>query len=412
MNLSCDVLPADLLTVEQAQEHILSSIQAITDTECIDLIQAYGKILAETIQANINVPPHRNSSMDGYAFAQASLTSSATLQQVGISWAGRPYLGQVHLGECVRIMTGACLPDGTDTVVMQENTSQQALQITVQAQTKLGENVRYPGEDLRQGELIFNSGHKLVAADIGLTASLGIPKLKVLRRPKVAILSTGDELRALGSELQAGQIYDSNRYTLHALLQSLDVEIIDLGMIPDQAEAIEQAFVQAKEQADLLITSGGVSVGDADFVASTLKKLGEVSFWKIAMKPGKPLAFGHLGNCFFFGLPGNPVSVMATFLLFVRPAILKRCGETVTQPSTYMATTLSPLKKTPGRKDYQRGIYTQTATGGYQVSSTGKQESHLLRSMSQANCFIVLERESGDVPAGSLVGILPFGKLF
>lgn len=411
MNLSCDVLPADLLTVEQAQEHILSSIQAITDTECIDLIQACGKILAETIQAGFNVPPHRNSSMDGYAFAQESLTSSATLQQVGISWAGRPYLDQVQLGECVRIMTGACLPDGTDTVVMQENTSQQALQITVQAQTKLGENVRYPGEDLRQGELIFNSGHKLVAADIGLTASLGIPKLRVLRRPKVAILSTGDELRALGSELQAGQIYDSNRYTLHALLQSLDVEIIDLGIIPDQAEAIEQAFVQAKEQADLLITSGGVSVGDADFVASTLKKLGEVSFWKIAMKPGKPLAFGHLGNCFFFGLPGNPVSVIATFLLFVRPAILKLRGETVTQPLTYTATTLSPLKKTPGRKDYQRGIYTQTATS-YQVSSTGKQESHLLRSMSQANCFIVLERESGDVPAGSLVGILPFDKLF
>lgn len=409
-SISCDALTEGMLTVEQAQERIFQSIQALTEIELVDLKQAHGRILAETIYADFDVPPYRNSSMDGYAFAHESLAASSCLQQIGIAWAGRPYPDKVQLGECVRIMTGACLPEGTDTVEMQENTLNQDTQITIKTSPQLGENVRYPGDDLKQGELILELGRKLTAADIGLMASLGIQQTQVLSKPRIAILSTGDELQALGSVLQPGEIYDSNRYTLNALLQSLAVEILDLGIIPDRPEAIEQALIQAQNQADLLITSGGVSVGDADFVADSLKKLGEVNFWKMAMKPGKPLAFGQLGNCLFFGLPGNPVSVMATFLLFVRPAILKLCGDAVTQPSTYMATTLTPLKKTPGRKDFQRGIYTQTATG-YQVSSTGKQESHLLRSMSQANCFIVLEREWGDLATGTTVSILPFDKL-
>lgn len=409
-SISCDALTEGMLTVEQAQERIFQSIQALTEIELVDLKQAHGRILAETIYADFDVPPHRNSSMDGYAFAHESLAASSCLQQIGIAWAGRPYTDKVQLGECVRIMTGACLPEGTDTVEMQENTFKQATQITIKTSPKLGENVRYPGDDLKQGELILELGRKIAAADIGLMASLGIQQTQVLRKPRIAILSTGDELQALGSVLQPGEIYDSNRSTLNALLQSLAVEVVDLGIIPDQPEAIEQALTQAQNQADLLITSGGVSVGDADFVADSLKKLGEVNFWKMAMKPGKPLAFGQLGNCLFFGLPGNPVSVMATFLLFVRPAILKLCGEAVAQPTIYTATSLSSLKKTPGRKDFQRGIYTQTSTG-YQVSSTGKQESHLLRSMSQANCFIVLEREWGDLAAGTTVSILPFDKL-
>lgn len=409
--ITCDALPEDVLTVEQAQERILNAIQAITESEEIELSQAAGRRLAETIQADFDVPPHRNSSMDGYAFAQQSLIRSSTLRQIGIAWAGRPYLGIVQLGECVRIMTGACLPEGTDTVEMQENTSQQAAQITIHTAPQCGENVRYPGDDLKQGEIILTAGRKLTAADIGLIASLGIAKLKVVRKPRIAFLSTGDELQTLGTPLQWGQIYDSNRYTLDALLQTLPIERLDLGIIPDQAEAVEQAFIQAQQQADLFITSGGVSVGDADFVTSSLNKLGEVNFWKMAMKPGKPLAHGKLGNCLFFGLPGNPVSVMATFLLFVRPAILKLAGQTVVQAQTHPATTLTPLKKVAGRKDFQRGIYTETDTG-YQVRSTGKQESHLLRSMSQANCFIVLEREWGDVAAGSQVNILLFDSLF
>lgn len=407
---ACDVLPKDVLTVEEAQEHILSTIHAVTTSEMVELKHAYGRILTEDLQADFNVPPHCNSSMDGYAFAYQSLETSSNLRQIGTSWAGRSYLGTVELGECVRIMTGACLPAGTDTVVMQENIIKQGEQITIQVPPQLGENARYPGDDLKQGEIILKAGRKLTAADLGLIASLGRPTVKVLRKPRIAFLSTGDELKPAGSPLAWGEIYDTNRYTLQALLQNLPVEILDFGIIPDQAEAVEQAFKQAQTEADLLITSGGVSVGDADFVTSSLKKLGEVSFWKMAMKPGKPLAYGKLGTCLFFGLPGNPVSVMATFLLFVRPAILQLCGDSVSQPNTYPAITLSPLKKAPGRKDYQRGIYQQTAEG-YQVTSTGKQESHMLRSMSQANCFIVLEREWGDLETGSTVNILPFDRL-
>lgn len=409
--VTCDVLPETTLSVEQAQERILATIQAVTETEVLELSQANGRLLAETIQAGFDVPPHRNSSMDGYAFAHKSLATTTSLWQIGISWAGRPYLGKVQLGECVRIMTGACLPEGTDTVEMQENTSQLAEQISLHTQTNYGENVRYPGDDFKQGEIILEIGRKLTAADLGLIASLGIPMIKVIRKPRIAFLSTGDELQTIGTPLAWGQIYDSNRYTLRALLQSLPVELIDLGIIPDQAEAIEQAFIQAQQQADLLITSGGVSVGEADFVTRSLQKLGEINFWKMAMKPGKPLAQGKLGNCVFFGLPGNPVSVMATFLLFVRPAILKLAGMSFVQPRLHSAITLSPLEKAPGRKEFQRGIYTETASG-YQVRSTGKQESHLLRSMSQANCFIVLERDTGDIAAGSAVNILLFDSWF
>lgn len=408
---TCDVLPEGVLTVEQAQEHILSGISAITETELVDLKQAHGRILAKDIQAYFHVPPHCNSSMDGYAFAHESLATHSTLTQIGVSWAGRPYLGTVQLGECVRIMTGACLPTGTDTVEMQENTEKQGEQIVLHRSAKLGENVRYPGEDLKQGETILTIGRKLTAADIGLIASLGIAQVTVLRKPRIAFLSTGDELKSVGASLAWGEIYDSNRYTLNALLQNLPVDILDLGIIPDQAEAVEHAFLDAKNEADLLITSGGVSVGDADFVTSTLNKLGQIKFWKMAMKPGKPLAHGKLGDCLFFGLPGNPVSVMATFLLFVRPAILKLTGDTVTQALSYTATTLTPLKKIPGRKDFQRGIYLQTAEG-YQVKTTGEQASHILRSMSQANCFIVLEREWGDLEVGSQVKILPFDNSF
>lgn len=407
--VSCDVLPEGVLTVEQAQTLILAGVKAITTTECVELKQAAGRVLAEDLQAGFDVPPHCNSSMDGYAFAHASLMQQAPLMQIGSSWAGRPYQGRVQLGECVRIMTGACLPQGADTVEMQENTIKNHLEISFLRLPKLGENVRYPGEDLKQGETILSNGRKLTAADIGLIASLGMSKVKVLHKPRIAFFSTGDELKQAGTPLGWGEIYDSNRYTLNALLQELPGEVLDLGIIPDQAEAVEHAFFQAQSQADLLITSGGVSVGDADFVTSTLNKLGKVKFWKMAMKPGKPLAHGVLGDCLFFGLPGNPVSVMATFLLFVRPAILKLAGHPVTEPHTYTATTLTPIKKIPGRKDYQRGIYTQTAQG-YQVQTTGKQESHMLRSMSQANCFIVLERETSDLEAGSLVSILPFAS--
>lgn len=409
--VTCDQLPEQTLTVEQAQARILAAVKPMQARERLNLHRAAGRILARDVLAGFDVPPHRNSSMDGYAFAHCSLQTGQSLQRVGSSFAGKPFAGSLALGECIRIMTGAVLPEGTDTVVMQENVSLHGETVKLNLAPACGENVRYPGEDIRQGDQVLQAGRKLNAADLGLLASLGVGEVDVLRRPRVAFLSTGDELKPMGSPLQVGDIHDSNRYILHALLQALDVETLDMGIIPDQAAAVEEAFRTASEVADVLITTGGASVGDADYIASTLAKLGQVDFWKMAMKPGKPFAHGHLGACQFFGLPGNPVSVMATFLLFVRPAILKGRGETTTLPPEYPATTTTPLQKAAGRKEYQRGICSQTAEGQWQVRSTGKQESHLLRSMSQANCFIVLERDSGNLPAGSTVRIMPFAGL-
>ena len=409
--ITCDVMPDSTLTVEQAQERILGSIQNLTTRERANLHNAAGRILAEDIHAGFDVPPHRNSSMDGYAFRQEGVSNGTQLRVIGKSFAGRPFTGPVAAGECVRIMTGAMLPADTDTVEMQENVRLEDDTIILLANCPTGSNVRYPGDDMHAGDCILQAGRKLNAADLGLLASLAIGEVNVLRRPRVAFFSTGDELKPIGSPLLPGDIHDSNRYTLHAMLQKLDVEIIDMGIIADRAEAVEQAFTDASQIADVLITSGGVSVGDADHVTATLQRLGQVNFWKMAMKPGKPFAHGRLGNCLFFGLPGNPVSVMATFLLFVRPAILKLRGEAVPVVQEQSATTLSSLKKAAGRKDYQRGICTRDEHGNWQVESTGKQESHMLRSMSQANCFIVLPRDSGDIPAGSTVAILPFSEL-
>lgn len=408
---SCDVLPAGTLTQEQAQQRILATLGAVQGTERVNLQQASGRVLAQTVTAGIEVPPHRNSAMDGYAVRHADLATSQTLQLIGSSFAGRPFSGSVKAGECVRIMTGAVVPEGTDSVVMQENVCCDAENVHIQALPQLGENVRYPGEDMQIGATVLEAGRKLNAADLGLLASLSIAEVDVLRRPRVAICSTGDELRAIGETLQAGDIYDSNRYTLRGLLQQLDVDIIDMGVVRDEPQAVEQAFQQASARADVFITSGGVSVGEADYVTDTLKRLGEVDFWKIAVKPGKPLAFGKLGACHFFGLPGNPVSVMATFLLFVRPAILKLRGETVLPPPEYTATCTTSLRKAVGRKDYQRGICQRNNDGTWQVTSTGGQGSHILRSMSQANCFIALPLESGNVEAGTQVTIIPFEGL-
>ncbi|PIE00029.1 MAG: molybdopterin molybdenumtransferase MoeA [Thiothrix nivea] len=405
---SCDVLPKDMLSVEQGQQRILQNLGAIRHTCWVSLQNALGRILAADIDAGFDVPPHRNASMDGYAFAHHDTVQTEPLRVIGASFAGKPFLQAVQRGECVRIMTGAMVPDGCDTVEMQEHCQCDGDWLTLNTPPHPGSYIRYPGEDLKTGERVLAAGRKLNAADLGLLASLGISEVEVLRKLRVAFCSTGDELCAIGEPLGIGDIYDSNRYTLRGMLQPLNVELLDLGVVRDTPQAVEQVFSAAAEQADVLISSGGVSVGDADYVTTTLRKLGEVSFWKMAMKPGKPLAHGRLGDCLFFGLPGNPVSVMATFLLFVRPALLKLSGETVPVLPEYNAITTQPLKKAPGRKEYQRGICTQDAQGHWQVASTGIQESHLLRSMSQANCFIVLEAESGDHPAGSEVKIIPF----
>jgi molybdopterin molybdotransferase len=308
-------------------------------------------------------------------------------------------------------MTGAKMPVGADTVIMQEQVTREDDAITVVSDHACGENVRLPGDDIKQGSVVLAAGKRLTPADLGVVASLGIGELNVFRPLKVAFFSTGDELRPVGEPLSEGQIYDSNRYTLHGMLKRVGVEFVDLGIVPDQREAVEQAFEAASRQGDVVITSGGVSVGEADFVKDTLEKLGLVSFWKIAMKPGKPLAFGRIHEAVFFGLPGNPVSVMATFYQLVQPALRKMSGETTVEALTLQIRTSTPLKKQPGRTDFQRGILHYDENGELRVASTGMQGSHVLSSMSEGNCFVVLPAEWGSVETGTLVTVQPFAAL-
>lgn len=401
-----------MLSVEEAQACILQAISPVSTHERVSLRQGLGRVLATPVLARLDVPSHRNSAMDGYAFRHIDTDIHKAFHVAGVSLAGHPFLDTLDVGQCIRIMTGAVVPADADTVIMQEHVSRDGDIITLQRIPVPGANVRHPGEDLRAGEMVLPAGRKLNAADLGLLASQGISEINVLRQPRIAFFSTGDELKGIGETLQPGDVYDSNRYTLFGMLSKLDVDILDLGVIPDQQVAVEQAFAQASQLADVVITSGGVSVGDADYVTDTLRKSGTVDFWKIAVKPGKPLAFGKLnGRCLFLGLPGNPVSVMATFLLFARPAILKLRGESFTALPEYPAICDTPISKTPGRKDYQRGIYRMDGQGQWHVSTTGGQGSHILRSMSAANCFIVLPRLSGDLEAGAQVMVIPFTDL-
>jgi molybdopterin molybdotransferase len=406
----CDDLPPGTLTVEDALEAIQQQVHAVKGMERIALRGALDRVLAEPVIAPHNVPPHRNSAMDGYALRAADLPDNgeATFRVTGASFAGAPYTGTINPGECVRIMTGAVVPKGADTVVMQEQVQRNNDQISISPGHTEGQNIRHPGEDIQQGAIVLEPGRLLNAADIGLLASMGFAEVSVLRKPRVVFFSTGDELKGIGEPLGEGDIYDSNRYTLYALLSRMNIEMIDQGVIPDDPEAVRRAFSDASELGDLVITSGGVSVGEADFVQQTLDELGEVGFWKIAMKPGKPLAFGRLGQAWFFGLPGNPVSTMATFALFVRPALQVMKGAQVEKPLSLHAKLQTNVKKKPGRKEYQRGILSQADNGQLSVSTTGLQESHVLSSMSKANCFIVLPRESGPLAAGAEVEVIPF----
>ena len=312
-----DFDPASLDT-KQALKQILNSLEPLSSTESLPIRDALGRTLAENISSTINVPGHTNSAMDGYAIHGTDIPSQGTksLTNIGTAFAGRPFNGVVNKGECVRIMTGAAMPEQTDTVIMQEHVEVDGNNIKIDHSHVTGQNVRQAGEDIPKGGTVLNQGKCLLPADLGLLASVGISKVRVIKKLRVAFFSTGDELKPVGSKLKVGEIYDSNRYTLHGMLSRLGVEIIDLGMIEDKRDAVEQAFLNAADQANVVITSGGVSVGEADFVKETLEKIGEVNFWKVAMKPGRPLAFGKIKNAQFFGLPGNPVSVMVTFYMF------------------------------------------------------------------------------------------------
>jgi molybdopterin molybdotransferase len=346
--------------------------------------------------------------MDGWAMRAADLKpdADAILEEVGASFAGKPFAGRVAAGQCVRIMTGGVVPEGADTVVMQERARANGKSITFAGGNKAGQNVREAGEDLKAGSVALRRGRIVRPAELGLIASLGIGEVSVYRKLRVAFFSTGDELKSVGTALGAGEIYDSNRYTLHGMLTRLGCELLDMGVVRDDPKLLEQAFREAAESADVVITSGGVSVGEADFVRDMMGKLGEVVFWKIAMKPGRPLAYGKIGRAHFFGLPGNPVSVMVTFYQFARDALLRLMGADPVDPvPTFNATCTAKLKKMPGRTEFQRGILTRAADGSLAVRPTGEQGSGILKSMSDANCFIILGDHTGNVEPGSTVQV-------
>ncbi len=398
-------LPADV-----ALETIKSSLSVIRGSEKVAVRSALNAVLDEDIQSSMNVPSGINSAMDGYAIYATDIPTDGIkeLRVVGTSWAGKPFDHKITPGECARIMTGGILPSGTDTVIIQESVEREADLIKIDADNRLGDNVRQAGEDIAMGDLVLPKGARLTAADLGLLASLGIGEVMIKRKLRVAFFSTGDELRSVGEQLEDGSVYDSNRYTLYGMLTRLGCDLLDMGVIRDKREDVEEAFLLAAENADVVISSGGVSVGEADFVKETLDKLGKVEFWKVAMKPGRPLAFGRIKNACFFGLPGNPVSVMVTFYQFVQPALRKLMGENKTEVITMKVPSASRLKKRPGRLEYQRGIMERDDDGQLVVRKTGAQGSGILSSMSQANCFIILPIESSTVEPGTMVDVQPF----
>ncbi len=404
--ISCDFDP-ESITVAQATAHIRKTIRPITAQQTVGVYHALGRVTAEDIVSAYDVPNHTNSAMDGYAVHGNALphANSRTFKLVGTAFAGAPYHGQVGQNQCVRIMTGGVMPDGTDTVVMQERVKRVGDDVIIPAGIQIGANVRYAGEDIQAGNIAIPNGTRLGASHLGLAASLGMQEISVFRRPKIAYFSNGDELKAAGNALEIGEVYDSNRYTLHAMLSALRVVQYDLGIIKDDPEAIAQSFKRAAEDADLVITTAGASVGDADYVKQTLADLGEISFWKVAVKPGRPMSFGKLNNSLFFGLPGNPVSVMVAFQIFVKPAIKQLSGENPNAPLTLKVKTLNNLKKRPGRMEYQRGFLSLDENGETVVSSTGEQGSGILSSMSLANCYIILADESAGAKAGEWVAV-------
>ena len=411
---SCnDEFDPNSLSFEQAQERVSQLVSPLIGQRCVTIREAMGCVLAENVTSPLNVPPFINSAMDGYSINGNDLPASGEthLKVIGKSFAGQPFAGKVNAGECVRIMTGAVVPEGNDTVVMQEHAEVDGDSIKIDATHKKGQNVRHPGDDFCVGDTIIKAGERLSPAKLGLLASVGVTELNIVRTPVVAFFSTGDELKSVGHNLQPGDIYDSNRYILFGMLKKMGVQCIDMGVIPDIKDKIKETLIEATKCADVVITSGGASVGEADYIKVILDEIGQVDFWKIAMKPGKPLAFGKINDALFFGLPGNPVSAMVTFYQFVQPALKILEGQSTEKPVLMQARCLSKLKKRPGRKDFQRGIASSNEKGELIVDTTGIQGSHMLSSMSKANCFIVLDADAGNIEAGSLVEIQFFNEL-
>ncbi len=406
------------LSVAHAQQLIREYVQPIESSEMAGLNDALCRVLAEDVISPIDVPAHDNSAMDGYAFRSGDLGASpATLTVVGTAFAGHKYGGAVAPGECVRIMTGAVMPMDCDTVVPQElvTSASETSMTLAPGVVRPGDNRRLKGEDLAAGKPALRKGKTLHAADLGLLASLGIGQVPVQRRLCVAVFSTGDELRGIGQQLDEGCIYDSNRYTIRAMLARLGCDVIDMGIVKDDRESLEAALRTACENADAIITSGGVSVGEADFTREMMARLGDVAFWKLAMRPGRPMAFGRIASngksAYLFGLPGNPVAVMVTFYFFARDALLRMMGAAGDSTPSMRVASQSAIRKKPGRTEFQRGILTSDANGNPQVRVTGSQGSGILRSMSEANCMIILGHEQGNVNAGDPVDVVLFDGL-
>ena len=405
------------LSVDQVNAFLHELVQPVSadESEDVFLFDALGRVLAKDVISPISVPAHNNSAMDGFAFdaSQLKVDLPLTLRVVGTALAGKAWPGKINAGECLKIMTGAILPDGLDTVVPQEFcqvvSAHDVTSITIPPNSlKAGDNRRLMGEDLKQGTPALKAGQHLTPAALGLVASLGLPDVRVYRRLRVAYFSTGDEVLSLGEPPREGAVYDSNRYTVFGLLKRLGCEVIDMGVVRDDPARLEAAFAKAALEADAIITSGGVSVGEADFTKAMMKKLGDVAFWKVAMRPGRPMAVGRIGKSVLFGLPGNPVAVMVTFLAFVRPALLRMMGSSAPSTPLLRAKCLEPLRKKAGRTEYQRGFVSSTADGSLQVRTTGNQGSGVLSSMVQGNGLIVLHHNQGHVAAGDEVDVMMF----
>lgn len=400
-----------LMHPDQAIIELLKQVEAIDSYEIVSLSDSLGRVLAEDLASSIDLPPFNNSAMDGYAFRFEDLAAGKSLTLVGESFAGHPYEGKCAANTCIRIMTGAPVPAGFDTVQMQEKVQTEEKNIFITPPKVKGANVRCRGEEVTMGTKVLKAGTCIGAAEMGVLATIGASQLRVTRQLKVAFFSTGDELRPIGSELAPGQIYDSNRYSLQGLLSRANVEWIDMGVIKDDPEAIRQAFRNASASADMVLTSGGVSVGDADFTKQVLDEEGQITFWKLAIKPGKPFAFGRIGKAIFCGLPGNPVSSMVTFYKLVWPLLNKMQGLPQSEPLQMDAKLTTDIRKLPGRVEYQRGVLTRAASGQLEVAITGSQGSGMLTSMSVANCFIVLSQEQENAKAGSIVTVEPFNSV-
>ncbi|HHB1592217.1 TPA: bifunctional molybdopterin-guanine dinucleotide biosynthesis adaptor protein MobB/molybdopterin molybdotransferase MoeA [Vibrio campbellii] len=403
----CDTLSPAFLSVVQGQEKILSLVNTVAETEACKIEDAYGRVLADHVVSPVNVPQYTNSAMDGYAIRGDDVERDS-YQVVAEVMAGHAYDQPLEVGQAVKIMTGAPTPINGDTVVMREQASQDGDTVTFNgASIKTGQNVRQAGEDLAIGSDVFTAGTRLASPEMGMIASLGFGEANVFRKLKVAVFSTGDEVQAPGTEQKANSIYDSNRFTIMGMLEKLGCEILDFGILEDNEQLMIEALENASAQADVVMTSGGVSVGDADYIKLALDKLGQIDFWRINMRPGRPLAFGQINDKPFFGLPGNPVAVMVSFINFVEPALRKMQGEQGWKPLKVSAIATENLRSRQGRTEFSRGIYELDETGRLTVRTTGKQGSGILRSMSEANCLIEISPAVDTVKSGESVTIIP-----